>query len=1393
MKLRISLPVCLILCLVFSAQTAFSQKLPTEPAEELINQYLQEKQADLSRSNKFQYKVSDELTNKTTNIRYIYVQQQYQGIDIEDAMLILAYSANGAHTSTDALVYPKINTSSSSISAEQAVRAAMMDTGDFPTVAQLGLTEQRSNSEQYTIFDKGDVAASEIITRLIYVKDNPKATKYTLAWETQLYTLDRQHYWAVYTDAITGKVLKKRDLVLHCSFGEGLVYDNSPEEQALMEEHRRQHAIEHAKEVETYLEAHRQVSIPVAERTFMNATLMTERTYRVVPVPADSPIDGTVANGLFDSRGIESDYTPLTQSDVTTAGDPIASPYGWTSTDGITENPYTKGNNVWAFYDPSPGPLGGVPSQANSAPESPVGSGNYIYTWDLDDEPNVANGASPTTQNTNSAITTLFYMNNMVHDVFYHFGFTEENRNFQSDNMGKGGLGNDEVLAQAQDGGGTNNANMLTLRDGVNGQMQMYLWTPAVEDDIVFINANATTGDADFVAGINFTGKPASFPSATNNQDLSEMDNWKMGEIVLVNDPDEGCTNDPNSEGCGQGNGVGVAACNSSSIDGKIAILRRGNCSFVEKVHGAQESGAIACIVVNNVDGPVVGMGGSDVTSYTIQIPSCMISKADGEKLITAIANATSPVTGTMKLENPLARMRDGDYDNGVIAHEYGHGISTRTSPQTAIGGSLSGDEQGGEGWSDYWGLYMTLTSNDLIPLAELSPADQLLYPKGKLPTRGIGNYVTYQPFDGPGIRPQPYSVDMTVNDATYNTISLDNIAAPHGVGFVWCTMLYELTQELINRYGFNDDLFVAPRDLDDITNLNAGGNNIANILILEGIRNQPASPTFTAQRDAIITADELMFDGAHKCDIWAAFARRGCGFSAESGSNAKNDQVEAYDLPFECDDSGTGLLRVVSNLGDITLNSNQATYTVSISSVFGNDVTGVVLEEQLPDGFSFVNAKINDVIIGGATANNIPVGLVTGASSVDVEITVSVNTATETDASFYDVIDNENHWETTDNTSPASAPSDRWAVNGTDAFSGGMSWYVVDPGNFSDQILDLKSGRVNDIPAGAELVFFHSYATEASFDGGKVYISTNGGASFTDLGSRMTEQGYNDDLPAGNQPNPGFPEGGPMFGGGSGGYVRTHVDLADFEGQDAIFRFRFAADVGTGAGGWAVDNFLVGTNPTFRETCSTVTGVNANGNTDCHTTLVVESAGLAVELLDLTATPQDNSILLNWTTLTEDKNAGFAIERRAENEVDFKEIGFVKGEGTTQQSSLYTYDDADVKNNTEYYYRLRIEELGGGFKHSDVVSARIIKNQQEYDVELVPNPTSSELSINWTKDLPGAYELQVTTINGQVVYDQSVAEGTDQLFLNLDLPPNVYLVRIYMADNVITKKLVIK
>jgi len=123
-----------------------------------------------------------------------------------------------------------------------------------------------------------------------------------------------------------------------------------------------------------------------------------------------------------------------------------------------------------------------------------------------------------------------------------------------------------------------------------------------------------------------------------------------------------------------------------------------------------------------------------------------------------------------------------------------------------------------GEGWSDFFALMFTMEPGDL-----------------GTDVRGIGTYAIGEPVNGPGIRPAPYSTDPSVNNSNYGWVSNQaTISQPHGIGFVWCTMLWDLTWKLIDAYGYDPDLY----------NGN-GGNNIALQLVMNGMKLQPCGPGF--------------------------------------------------------------------------------------------------------------------------------------------------------------------------------------------------------------------------------------------------------------------------------------------------------------------------------------------------------------------------------------------------------------------------------------------------------------------------------------------------------------------------------------------------------------------
>ncbi|KAJ3108181.1 hypothetical protein HDU97_002093 [Phlyctochytrium planicorne] len=167
-------------------------------------------------------------------------------------------------------------------------------------------------------------------------------------------------------------------------------------------------------------------------------------SFKVVPFNKNSILDGQV--------------------NVGSAVDTSVSPNGWTGA-AVNGEYQTTGNNVKTT------------SKKGLATSHNGGAFDYIY--DTTQDPSTAG-------NVLAATAQVFYLTNKYHDVLYKYGFTEAAANFQNNNFGKGGSGNDAINANVQ-ASGTNNANFATPPDGQAGTMNMYIFdltTPKRDGDM---------------------------------------------------------------------------------------------------------------------------------------------------------------------------------------------------------------------------------------------------------------------------------------------------------------------------------------------------------------------------------------------------------------------------------------------------------------------------------------------------------------------------------------------------------------------------------------------------------------------------------------------------------------------------------------------------------------------------------------------------------------------------------------------------------------------------------------------------------------------------------------------------------------------------------------------
>jgi hypothetical protein len=893
----------------------------------------------------------------------------------------------------------------------------------------------------------------------------------------------------------------------------------------------------------------------------------SEFTYRVFANQDGYPMEGPhgdvipkLTAGLDTTTIVDMPLVTLSQFSKISTEDP------WLAEDATI----TSGNNVFAYADvisPQGFTDGDFTAETTSAQ-------TFDYEFQADQRDN-------SFANQQAAIVNLFYMNNFLHDFFYDYGFDEAAGNAQLSNYGRGGVEGDPLEVQAQDYSGLNNANMSTPADGASPIMQQYLWNS--KDAINGVDYGVTV-TSDSAIGLLSSTQLAAF-GAQQYTDIS-------GDLVRLMDDTA-----PINDGCNM-------TANASDLAGKIAIIDRGDCNFTLKVLNAQNAGAVAAIVVNNIDdGTSASMGGADAA---VTIPSIGLNFAQGNLLYNQIDSSTV-VTIDMFSNFPL---KDSSFDNGIVAHEWGHYISDR------LVGNANGliNFQGrnmGEGWGDFHSLMFLALASDL-EIAD-NGSFGLSYP--------TSTYVTG--FDT-GTRRAPYSTDMTVNPLTFQYIESGstppglaptNGGSPHAAGELWASSLWEVYVALLNAHGFQ-----------------AGQDKMANYLIA-GYKMTPIAPTFTEARDAIL-ANIIATDTDDFTLALAAFAKRGLGFGAVSPDRFSPDNagvVESFKTELAsftassftlnasfngtalgyCSDDGvldkgeTGTLSVsIANAGSLALSG----VTALVEVVSDHDVTlendGVITFADIAPFADTQSSPLMVTLNTAGTAETLEFKVSFPEQMADDEIEeardLSLSTMVNLD---FEKIPPVSRQSTDDMESFALL--DNWQENvmsGGDLAIGTRSidlantsfFASLNPGvDLGAQTLFLNNnGFESDVAyqtdtfeigfdGDFEMSFWHFYWLEDTWDGGVIEISLNGGdwVDVTTVGATF-DVGYSGTL---QEDNPAQALGNrAAFTGTNGDLANTagNMERINFgialNGNVAKLRFRISSDSNTADFGWFIDQVTI-------------------------------------------------------------------------------------------------------------------------------------------------------------------------------------------------------------------------
>lgn len=246
----------------------------------------------------------------------------------------------------------------------------------------------------------------------------------------------------------------------------------------------------------------------------------------------------------------------------------------------------------------------------------------------------------------------------------------------------------------------------------------------------------------------------------------------------------------------------------------------------------------------------------------------------------------------------------------------------------------------------------------------------------------------------------------------------------------------------------------------------------------------------------------------------------------------------------------------------------------------------------------------------------------------------------------------------------------------------------------------------------GAELEFSTKWDIENNWDYGQVEISTDNGSSWTPLEGNYTNAGTGS-----FQPN-----GEPLYDGQQTTWVNESIDISQYVGGNIIVRFRLVSDSMIEEDGWYIDDVKIKT----------------------YYFLV------PVELASFTTASVNNGVELKWSTATETNNRGFAVERSTDN-VEWKQIDFIEGSGTTTEPKSYRYIDTEPAANGSYYRLMQYDYDGTAtvIANSELITATPLTYGLEQNY---PNPFNPSTTISYTLPEKSFINITIYDITGKEV-----------------------------------------
>ena len=203
-----------------------------------------------------------------------------------------------------------------------------------------------------------------------------------------------------------------------------------------------------------------------------------------------------------------------------------------------------------------------------------------------------------------------------------------------------------------------------------------------------------------------------------------------------------------------------------------------------------------------------------------------------------------------------------------------------------------------------------------------------------------------------------------------------------------------------------------------------------------------------------------------------------------------------------------------------------------------------------------------------------------------------------------------------------------------------------------------------------------------------------------------------------------------------------------------------------------------------------TISGAE-NGQCDDREEMTFGLTGaLPVELGAFEGVSKENSVEINWTTISENNVYKYIVERSTDGFSKFEELGEVAVYGNSQAIKQYTFEDKTPI--AKGFYRLKTVDTDGSYSHSTIVLVeRVIEDIRV--VTIYPNPVKSVTEIIYETKASSNIHFKVFDVNGTLKADRvlDAVNGFNKIQFDFaELREGIYFITLESGKEKIVKRI---